>query len=355
MNSMLITGGAGFIGSHAALALRRQYPNATIIAIDNLRRRGSELNVARLHEAGVSFVHGDVRNPEDLETLGGADLLLECSADASVMAGLHDSPRYVTNTNLVGTVNCLEYCRKHGAAMIFLSTSRVYPIEGLNNLNLEENKTRFVLGKDQPQGVSAKGISEDFPLAGARSLYGATKLCSELLLEEYRAIYGLRSVVNRCGVIAGPWQMGKSDQGVVSLWVARHLFGGPLQYIGYGGTGKQVRDVLHVDDLIRLLLYQIEHLDTLDGQVFNVGGGRERSISLRELTALCEEATGNHIEIAPITDTRPADVPLYISDNSAVTAATGWQPATDPRNVVEDVCCWMKDNRGTLEGVFTNR
>jgi hypothetical protein len=182
-----------------------------------LRRRGSEATLPRLRAQGVEFAHCDIRNPEDLRLDGYTedrpiDLLLECSAEPSVLAGYGEVPDYVINTNLVGTINCLELARRHHADVIFLSTSRVYPIKTLNQIATVEGETRFELAPAQQlPGVSARGIAEDFPLEGARSLYGATKLCSELLMQEYGAMYGLRCIINRCGVLTGPWQMGKVD------------------------------------------------------------------------------------------------------------------------------------------------
>src|SRR5262245_35092033 len=247
---ILITGGAGFVGSHLALSLKRRNASAVVVAFDNLKRRGSELAVNRLHREHVEFVHGDVRSAEDLAHAGAFDLLLECSAEPSVHAGYGESPSYVVQTNLFGTVNCLEAARRHRADVIFLSTSRVYPIDKLRSLPLEPRGSRFVI----PEGAgglgwSVRGITCGFPLTGHRSMYGATKLASELLIEEYRAMYGMRTVVNRCGVVSGPWQMGKVDQGFVVLWAARHLFDEGVTYVGFGGEGLQVRDVLHVDDL----------------------------------------------------------------------------------------------------------
>src|SRR5205823_4167681 len=143
-----------------------------------------------------------------------------------------------------------ELARRHRAYVLFLSTSRVYPVAGLRALALEELDTRFELAAAQPDpGASPHGIAETFALDGARTLYGSTKLAAELLIEEYRDAYDLRAVIDRCGVIAGPWQMGKVDQGVFTYWMLAHHFGRPLTYIGFGGSGKQVRDLLHVDDL----------------------------------------------------------------------------------------------------------
>lgn len=167
------------------------------------------------------------------------------------------------------------------------------------------------------------GISEVFSLSGHRSLYGTTKLAAELLVQEYRAIYGLRAIINRCGVISGPWQMGKVDHGFVVLWLARHLFGGPLSYMGFGGHGLQVRDVLHVDDLYDLIVRQLNGLDEYSGTLFNVGGGMASSVSLRELTSMTQELSGRTIELGHVSETRDADIPFYVSDYQAVTRTTG--------------------------------
>ncbi len=351
--TVLVTGGAGFVGSTLALHLKRHDVARRVIALDNLRRRGSELNVPRLRTGGVEFVHGDIRCREDLD-VGETDLLLECSAEPSVLAGYDSSPEYVLNTNLGGTLNLLEHCRRRSAAMVFLSTSRVYPMSALAAIRLEETATRFEIAAAQTlPGVSARGVSEQFPLAGARSLYGATKLASELFIEEYAYAYGLRAVVDRCGVLAGPWQMGKVDQGFVALWLARHLFEGRLSYIGFGGSGKQVRDVLHVDDLCDLVTRQIARLDDVAGQVFNVGGGRRVSTSLCELTELCRRVTGKTIAIDPVAETRIADVPLYVTDTAKVETALGWSPTRDLERIVADTHEWMRANAASLRAILT--
>lgn len=353
MKTILVTGGAGFVGSHLAMGARARY-GARVVAFDNLKRRGSELSIGRLKAAGVDFVHGDIRNLDDLESVGPVDLILECSAEPSVLAGYGDSPRYVVHTNLTGTVNALEAARRHGAGMIFLSTSRVYPMESIAGLAYREAETRFELEETQAvPGVSPRGLSEEFPLEGVRSLYGATKLCSELLMREYLAMYGLKGVINRCGVLTGPWQMGKVDQGVVVLWVARHLYGGALKYIGYGGQGKQVRDMLHIADLERLIYHQIDHLDALSGQTFNVGGGAECSVSLLELTRLCQEVTGQSIPIQGEAETRVADIPWYLTDNARVRQATGWHPERDARTIIEDISAWIVAHKEALAAILS--
>jgi CDP-paratose 2-epimerase len=351
---ILITGGAGFVGSNLAIWFKTHYPEVHVTALDNLRRRGSELTLPRLRAHGVEFLHGDVRNPEDLRfDAQSIDLLLECSAEPSVLAGYSDAPEYVIATNLIGTVNCLQLARLAGADIVFLSTSRVYPIETLNAIATTETDTRFVaIAEQMLTGVSADGITETFPLDGARSLYGATKLCSELLIAEYGAMYGLRYVINRCGVIAGPWQMGKIDQGVFALWVAAHRFDLELSYIGWGGSGKQVRDLLHVDDLAELLDIQLARLGDLAGNTFNVGGGVGCSLSLLETTRLCEEITRRTVPIHAVPETRPADMRWYVSDNRRVTEATGWCPRRAPRDILTAIDAWLVDQAPTIRHLW---
>lgn len=342
---VLITGGAGFVGSNLALWYKRQHPSARVLALDNLKRRGSETNLPRLREHGVEFLHGDIRNVEDLRLdAQEIDLILECSAEPSVLAGYGGAPDYLVNTNLLGTIHCLELARRTGAAMIFLSTSRVYPISTLNRLRTEETDTRLALTADQEiPGASERGIAEHFPLEGSRSLYGATKLCSELLIQEYGAMYGLRYIINRCGVLAGPWQMGKVDQGVFALWVAMHYFQRELSYIGWGGEGKQVRDLLDIADLADLLEIELANLDALNGQMFNVGGGVEVSLSLHETTQLCQAITGHTVPIHRVAVTRPADLKLYITDNQRITQATGWAPRRTPAETLTSIYQWIRE------------
>lgn len=340
---VLITGGAGFVGSNLAIRFKTCYPDLKLTVADNLKRRGSEMNLPRLKEQGIEFVHADIRNKEDLSfNRQEINLIIECSAEPSVLAGYNDSPDYVINTNLVGTINCLELARRKKSDLIFLSTSRVYPITLLNSLNTIEEETRFTLRSDQPlQGASEHGISEYFPLNGARSLYGTTKLSSELLIEEYAEMYGLKYIINRCGVLSGPWQMGKVDQGVFALWVAMHYFKRDLSYIGWGGQGKQVRDLLHVEDLADLLEVQLNRFDEHSNKVYNAGGGTASSLSLLETTHLCQQITGNIIPVKSIVANRPADLKTYITDKRSVEKTFGWTPRYTPLQILTDIFNWM--------------
>lgn len=361
LNSVLITGGAGFVGSHLCLLLKKTFPKARVIAFDNLKRRGSELNLVRFKSAGIEFVHGDIRNPGDFLNLKGPfDLLIEASAEPSVLAGYRpgESAHYALHTNLTGTIHCLEWAAQNVKQIWFLSTSRVYSIAALQTLPLEKQGNRLELQAELSRkimGCTPKGLNEKFPTQGARSIYGTSKLASELLVEEYCQSYKIPSIINRCGVICGPWQWGKLDQGVFSLWMARHTYKNEqtsLSYTGFGGEGLQVRDLLHPEDLFQLLLKQLEKPQLWTGQSYNAGGGIKNSVSLKELTALCEKISGNRLNIGSNQATSPVDVPYYVSDNSKVSEAFDWQPQRDLNAMFQEIHHWMTENRSTLEPLF---
>ncbi|WP_339787993.1 MAG: NAD-dependent epimerase/dehydratase family protein [Imperialibacter sp.] len=350
---IVVTGGAGFVGSNLAIFLNEKISNCEIVCMDNLKRRGSELNIPVLKSSGIEFIHGDIRNPEDLSTIESADFIIDASAEASVLAGIQSPVYPLINTNFNGTIHLLELAKKLNSRFIFLSTSRVYPVQALNNINWKEESTRFSIEEKQSiGGVSAKGISEEFPLKGSRSFYGSSKLASELFIEEYTAYGGLKAIVNRCGVIAGPGQMGKVDQGVLTLWVARHFWKKELSYIGFSGSGKQVRDILHIDDLKELILRQIVNFEKCSGQLFNIGGGKENSISLAELTSICQSVTGNKTVIAKIEENREADIRTYITDNSRISDRLDWNPAKSVQATVEDIFSWLAANESTLKPIL---
>jgi CDP-paratose 2-epimerase len=348
---ILITGGAGFIGSNLALAIKRQWAGANVVCLDNLYRHGSEMNPPRLREEGVDFVRGDVRSPESFPA-GPFDFLIESSAEPSVLAGHNGSPDYLFHTNLIGLYNCLEKARAWQSGVVFLSTSRVYPIARLEAHPWREADTRFEWQDDGTKGISSRGVSEEIDMRGARSLYGFTKYAGEQLIDEYCTAYGLRAVIDRCGVIAGPWQFGKVDQGVVALWVLAHHFKTPLSYIGYGGAGKQVRDFLHVDDLCALVCEQIERFESWKGWLGNVSGGRSNSASLCELTNLCCEVTGREIPISSNPETRPSDLRIFIGDCSQLFARTNWRPRRTIGDIVKDTATWASRHEKELRNTF---
>jgi len=340
---ILITGGLGFVGSNIALAFKNGFENLNVVAFDNLHRRGSELNIPRLEAAGVEFVRGDVRSKIDLKSIGPISFLVECSAEPSVLAGKDGDTSYLIDTNLSGAVNCAEKCRECGAPMIFLSTSRVYPMKPLLDCSISERSTRLEFSKDQTvAGLSEFGVSEDFPMSGARSLYGGTKYAAEIMLAEFAHAFDIPVVVNRCGVLAGAWQFGKADQGIAAFWTAAHTFERPLKYIGFGGSGKQVRDILNIKDLLTLLFKQYhDPARFAEAGPLNIGGGLECSASLLELTEICRSVTGKSVPISPEPETRYADIPVYVTDNRRVSSFCGWTPTTKVEDTIREIHHWI--------------
>lgn len=347
-NIVLISGGAGFVGANLALFLKRQQPDLHVIAFDSLRRRGSELQLPRLKKAGVEFIHGDVRCFSDLMAIK-ADVLFDCSAEPSVSAGLDSSPQYLLQTNLLGLINCLEWCRIQKSGLIFLSSSRVYPIQSLETIPWQEEFSRFVWSEPYGDFYSKNGVSISFPVDGVRSLYGTAKYASEQLIREYSACYDIPAISTRFGVIAGPWQMGKVDQGFVSLWVAAHLCGNKLGYHGYGGSGKQVRDILHVDDVCDLLYRQFKSLEKYRGELFQAGGGFANSLSLLELTEKSRNVCQREIEISSQAKTHGNDLRIILIDSQSVELEFAWQVQKDCDTIIQDIYVWQSEYKKHLQ------
>jgi CDP-paratose 2-epimerase len=247
----------------------------------------------------------------------------------------------------------LNFARHHAREFIFLSTSRVYSIATLRAIALEDAPTRFAIKEKQVLGgVSSAGVSEEFNTSLPRTFYGATKLASEYLVQEFTYAYGLKSIIYRCGVLAGPGQFGKVDQGVFTLWVAHHYFQKPLEYIGFGGHGKQVRDLLHPSDLFDLIEKHLQLVDRQPGCVYNVGGGADISVSLAELTALCRKIVGRTVPVTKRPETAGYDVPLYISDCSRISSAVKWRPTRGVEAIVSEIVDWIRENESELRTIF---
>jgi CDP-paratose 2-epimerase len=353
---ILITGGCGFIGSHLAVDLAAR--GYTVTVLDNLSRPGTEILLEkRIRPENIKFVRGDVRRSEDLPKLGGTfSVMIECSAEPSVLAGTREEDaRRLLDINLQGAINCFEWARAHRVPVLFLSSSRVYPYNKLNACHFRETETRFELVQGC-EGVTPRGVQVEMPLSGVRSLYGASKLCAELILREYAAQYDLPAIIDRCGVIAGPWQLGKVDQGVFTFWLAQHYFKKPLKYIGFGGMGKQVRDLLHVQDLVDLVAKQVECLvgdkPAYRGEIFNVGGSHYSNLSLREATDICKELTGHSMAIGAASESRPADIIWYITDHGRTEQVFGWEPKRPPRKILEDTFEWLRDHEADFRKIF---
>ena len=338
---ILITGVCGFVGSTLARAVRQSHPDWQVTGLDNLCRPGSWVNLAPLRELDVRVIHGDLRSAADVEALPAADWVVDAAANPSVLAGVDGktSPRQLVEHNLQGTVNILEYCRQRAAGLVLLSTSRVYSIPGLTALKLDVQDSAFCPVAEQrfPPGISVRGVSESYSTATPVSLYGSTKIASECLALEYGSTYGFPVWVNRCGVMAGAGQFGHPGQGIFAFWVHAFREKRSLRYIGFGGTGHQVRDCLHPMDLLPLLDKQFAAgLDAAKPRIINVSGGIESSCSLRQLTAWCEERFGPD-PVVPSAEERPYDIPWLVLDAAKAADVWGWRPALSLDAILEEI------------------
>ncbi len=350
---ILITGVCGFVGSTLARGLREGWPDWEIVGLDNLGRAGSEANRSALRQLGLKLFHGDVRNPSDLEALSECDWIIEAAANPSVMAGVDGktSSRQLIEHNLGGTMNTLELLKRWRCGFTLLSTSRVYSIGALAAIPIETQGERFAPARaGAVGGLTAHGISENFSTEPPLSLYGASKRASEILACEYAASFGLPVNVLRCGVLAGAGQFGKIDQGIFSYWIHSYCQKRSLKYVGFDGTGRQVRDCLHARDLLPLITDQIRTPRPEAPRVLNVSGGPAQSASLRQLSAWCAARFGSH-QIAAEPSNRPFDVPWLVLDSSLAASTFGWKPSTSLEAIWAEIADHAAQNPGWLEAV----
>ena len=335
---ILITGICGFAGSSIAKKLLPCHSNLQIIGLDNFSRKGSELNTSQLSDLGINLIRGDIRSQSDIEALPKVDWVLDCAANPSVLAGLdgQSSSRQLLEHNLIGTINLLEYCKRHKAGLTLLSTSRVYSASELATLPIKSSGDRFVLQNCNASGVSSLGISENFPTTAPLSLYGASKLASETLILEYAECFDFPVWINRCGVLAGAGQFGKADQGIFSFWIHSFREKKPLKYIGFNGTGHQLRDALHPKDLVPLLSRQMLEPDWEAPKIINLGAGVQNSMSLKELSSWCEDRFGQN-EVLASKDERPMDAPWIVMDSTTAQNAWNWSVKNKLEQILEEI------------------
>ena len=337
---ILVTGGCGFVGTNLCLSLKNK--RHSVFSLDNLSRKGSNYNLNLLRKKKIKNYKIEISNFKKIKILPKFDLIIDCCAEAAVEISKKYKDK-IFNTNLVGTYNILKKARRDKSKII-LSSSRVYPIDMLNKLVSNKTIKNKIYIK--------KKINENTNVIGTKSIYGFTKLSSEMLIEEFSYLYKIKYIINRCGVISGPLQFGKQDQGFVSLWVWKHLNNLKLNYIGYGGYGNQLRDVLHIDDLCRLINLQIKKLSKNNNLTFTVGGSNYSQVSLKELTKICQKITKNKIKIGKIAKTSNYDIPYYITDNSKVSRIYGWQIKKNIHQIVEDIYTWLSKNKKIIKKYF---
>ena len=337
---ILITGACGFVGSTLARGLA-QGAGHRLFGCDTFIRPGSEYNRIALRKLGVNLVHADIRSSSDVAALPRADWVIDAAASPSVLAGVDGrmSPRQLVEHNLAGTVNLLEYCRTHGAGLILLSTSRVYAIAPLAALAVEAKGGAFRLKPRgaRPPGLTAAGIREDFSTMTPVSLYGATKLASEVLALEYGEAFGLPVFINRCGVLAGAGQFGHAEQGIFSYWIHSWCHRRPLRYIGFGGSGHQVRDCLHPRDLVPALQRQLRAPKlSPEDRIANFAGGAASALSLRQLSTWCAKRFGPHV-VGARSPRRRYDLPWLVLDCGKAKRLWRWEPATPVASILEEI------------------
>ena len=338
---ILITGGCGFVGANIALFLNSK--GYKIESLDNLSRKGSNYNLSLLKQNKIKNYKIDISNYKKLSKLPKYDLVIDCCAEAAVEVSRKNIDK-VINTNLIGTLNVLKKVKQDSSKILFLSSSRIYPINESNKL-IKSNLIKKKI-------IQKKMFGEKDNIQGAKTIYGLTKLTSEMLIEEFAYAFKIKYLINRCGVISGPLQFGKQDQGFVSLWVWNHLNKKNMKYIGFGGNGFQLRDVLHINDLCELILKQIKKFNEINNKLFTVGGSWKSNTSLKELTKICEKITNNKIVFKKVKKTSIYDIPYYISDNRLVSNVYKWKPKNNIFNVVNDVYLWLKKNKSKLKKYF---
>ena len=340
--NILITGGCGFVGTNLSLYLKSKKFN--VYTLDNLSRKGSKFNYTVLKKKKIKNFKINIANYKKLKGLRKFDLIIDCCAEAAVEVSRKKIDE-VFNTNLIGTFNILKKAKRDKSKIIFLSSSRVNSIKNINKIigNNSNLKKKLQINKL---------IDDKFENSRPKSLYGFTKLASEMLIEEFNYAFGLKYIINRCGVISGPLQFGKQDQGFVSLWVIHHIMKKKLSYIGYGGHGNQVRDVLHIDDLCELIHKQIKIINKIYNKLYTVGGSKISYTSLKNLTKICQNITGNKISIDKKRSTSIYDIPYFITDNRKVSRAYKWRPKKNINKIVYDITTWINNNKNLIQKYF---
>ncbi len=335
--SILVTGGAGFVGCHLVHDLLGD--NRKVTVLDSLSRRGSERNLEwlqRQHPDGdLRFVKGDVRDPQAVKSAAeDVDAIYHLAGQVAVTSSVQD-PRLDFEINALGTLNVLEAARQSPCqpVVMFTSTNKVYG--GMEDVALVEKDTSYEY-RDLPDG-----IPESRPL-DFHSPYGCSKGAADQYVRDYARIYGLRTVVFRMSCIYGPRQFGNEDQGWLAHFIISAGTGAPITIYG---DGKQVRDVLFVEDLVRALRGAVDKISVTAGKVYNIGGGPANTLSVwQEFGRLLAELSGEAVTVS-YRDWRPGDQPCYVSDIRSVGRDLGWKPEVDKRAGIRRLWEWVSSNK----------
>ena len=341
-HAVLITGGAGFIGSNLAARLLAELPDSRIVLFDNLSRRGSEHNIRWLKQlpsaSRLEIVQGDVRNAQQVVAAArDVSEIYHLAAQVAVTTSVRD-PLEDFETNALGTFHVLEAARRSGRhpLVLFTSTNKVYG--ALESVEVEPAGTRY-----RATEPAFEGADEKTPL-DFHSPYGCSKGAADQYVRDYARIYDLPTVVFRMSCIAGPRQFGNEDQGWVAHFLYSVLSKSPINIYG---DGLQVRDILHVDDLLDAMLAVRQQVSATEGEIFNVGGGLDRSFSVAEILERIEQRTGlacrrTHSEV------RPGDQPLYISNCAKLKSRTGWSPHRSIDQILDSIENFWRANKALI-------
>jgi len=341
---ILVTGGVGFLGTN--ICLEAVVRGHEAIAFDNLVRNNTEENISVLEKVGVKLIRGDIRNKIDFDKLPFyPDAIIHLAAQPGIPYSI-ESPFYDFQVNVLGTLNVLEYARLHGKIpVIFASSNKVYT-DIVNDLTLMETDTRYVWAFGEyvdasptPElffGVSKKGLNENIPLDAfgkySRSPYGAAKISMDLYCQEYYQCFQLPTVINRMGAVYGYYQKGVEEQAWTSFFINQIAYGdGRLNIFG---NGKQVRDMLWGEDCAKLYLDELENIDKVKGQVYNIGGGENNTMSLLEAVAFIEKETGKKASLTFHSE-RHADQRIWITDCTKIKNELGWKPKVSPEEGIK--------------------
>lgn len=336
---VVVTGGAGFIGCRVAEHYARK--GAEVSVLDNLSRHGTKANAEWLQRHyPVRFLKADIRHDQSLleEVMTAADLVFHMAAQVAVTTSVED-PRGDFEVNALGTLNVLEAVRRSSpnAVTIYASTNKVYG--KMEDARVVERGSRYEYDA-LPHGVGEERALDFY------SPYGCSKGCGDQYVRDYARIYGLKTIVFRQSCIYGERQFGMEDQGWVAWFTIAALAGRPLTIYG---DGKQVRDVLHIADLIRAYELSVQNIERTCGRIYNMGGGPAFTLSLLELIALLEERLGKKI-LPRFADWRPGDQRVYVSDIRQAKADFGWEPLISPREGVEKLIAWVEEHWHLFEG-----
>ena len=335
---ILVTGGCGFIGTNLCIYLKKK--RYLVYSLDNLSRKGSIYNFKLLSDLKIKNFKFDIFNFKKVNSLPKFDLIIDCCAEAAVEVSRKDIDR-VVNTNLIGTLNILKKAKKDNSKIIFLSSSRVNSIKTISKM--------FQNHDFKNQLKIKKTINENFDTNSPKSIYGLTKHVSEMFIEEFAFAFNLKYIINRLGVVSGPIQFGKQDQGFVSLWIWRHITKKKLKYIGFGGFGNQVRDILHINDLCEIIEIQIKSLNTIFNKTFTIGGSLKNSISLKKLTLICQKITNNKIKFSRVKKTSIYDLPYFVSSNKFVSRVYKWKPKRNIYGIINDTHNWLESQKKIIK------